>query len=68
MVINKDHDLLDSAKRYKSATAPGVDQKLNSTQKKVIAMNGAVLALYMNRVRARFLFGEVDFREGNELT
>ncbi|KAJ3088934.1 Signal recognition particle core component [Quaeritorhiza haematococci] len=49
IAIKKDHELFDSAKKYRAATASGVEQKLTHLQKKTIAMNGAILSLYMNK-------------------
>ncbi|KAJ3298444.1 Signal recognition particle core component [Borealophlyctis nickersoniae] len=49
VAIKKNHELFESAKRYRAATASGVEQKLTRAQKKVIAMNGAILSLYMNK-------------------
>ncbi|TPX30762.1 hypothetical protein SmJEL517_g05735 [Synchytrium microbalum] len=49
MALKKDHELFDSAKRYRAAATAGLDTKLTRQQKKVIAVNGAVLSMYMQK-------------------
>lgn len=46
----KNQDLFDAAKKLKSASAKELDSKLFSHQKRVIAMNEALLNLYMHKV------------------
>ncbi|KAJ1570021.1 Signal recognition particle core component, partial [Nowakowskiella sp. JEL0078] len=48
--LKKEKDLFDSAKRHKVASAtPGLETKLTKLQQKIIAMNGAILLLYMKQ-------------------
>ncbi|TPX48109.1 hypothetical protein SeMB42_g01666 [Synchytrium endobioticum] len=49
MALKKDHELFDSAKRHRAAATAGLETKLTTMQKKVIALNGAVLSMYMNK-------------------
>lgn len=48
----KNQDLFDAAKKLKSASAKELDSKLFSHQKRVIAMNEALLNLYMHKYNA----------------
>lgn len=43
--------LFDSMRRFKIAAAPGLESKLASSQRTVIALNGAILSLYRKKVR-----------------
>ncbi|KAJ8670497.1 hypothetical protein QAD02_001756 [Eretmocerus hayati] len=47
--LNKDQNVFDSKKRMKSATQEGLEHKLTSRQKKSIAYNQCLLALYTNQ-------------------
>jgi len=47
--LNKDQNVFDSKKRLKVATADGLRQKLNSSQRKRIALNQCLLYLYTNQ-------------------
>ena len=51
MALKKDHELFDSAKKYRAAATAGLGTKLTTLQKHMIAINGAVLSMYMNKVR-----------------
>ncbi|KAJ3208921.1 hypothetical protein HDU67_006481 [Dinochytrium kinnereticum] len=42
-------DLFDSVKRYRTTLAKGLDQKLTTYQRKMIALNGCVLSLLMKK-------------------
>ncbi|KAH8552816.1 hypothetical protein BGW37DRAFT_518783 [Umbelopsis sp. PMI_123] len=48
----KNEDLFDAAKKLKTASAKELDSKLFSHQKRVIAMNDALLNLYMHKYNA----------------
>lgn len=54
--LNKDQNVFDSKKRMKNATQEGVEHKLTSRQKKSIAYNQCLLALYTNQVCSFFFF------------
>ena len=43
-------ELFDSMRRYKIASAPGLESKLTTSQRTVIALNGAILSLYRKKV------------------
>ncbi|OXU27091.1 hypothetical protein TSAR_008396 [Trichomalopsis sarcophagae] len=47
--LNKDQNVFDSKKRMKSATQDGLEHKLTSKQRKSIAYNQCLLALYTNQ-------------------
>ncbi|XP_058808027.1 signal recognition particle subunit SRP72 isoform X2 [Phymastichus coffea] len=47
--LNKDQNVFDSKKRMKSATQDGLEHKLTSRQRKSIAYNQCLLALYTNQ-------------------
>ncbi|XP_026485848.2 signal recognition particle subunit SRP72 [Vanessa tameamea] len=49
VVINRDTNVFDSRKRMKAATQDGLEHKLNSRQRAIIAYNQAVLAIYSNQ-------------------
>lgn len=49
--LNKDQNVFDSKKRMKSATHEGLEHKLTSKQRKSIAYNQCLLALYTNQVK-----------------
>ncbi|KAJ9578829.1 hypothetical protein L9F63_004933 [Diploptera punctata] len=49
VVINKDQNVFDSKKKMKSATSEGLEHKLTSRQRKNIALNHCLLALYTNQ-------------------
>ena len=46
VVINKDQNVFDSKKKIRSALVDAVEHKLNSRQKKSIAVNNCVLAVF----------------------
>ena len=48
--LNKDQNVFDSKKRMKSATQDGLEHKLTYRQRKSIAYNQCLLALYTNQV------------------
>ncbi|RUS25404.1 hypothetical protein BC938DRAFT_472225, partial [Jimgerdemannia flammicorona] len=48
-VVHKDQELFDSAKKLKVAAGKGLASKLVSHQKRIIAMNEALLSLYMHK-------------------
>lgn len=50
VTLNKDQNVFDSKKRMKSATQEGLEHKLTSRQRKSIAYNQCLLALYTNQV------------------
>ncbi|KAI8911311.1 hypothetical protein DFJ77DRAFT_469585 [Powellomyces hirtus] len=50
LAIRGNHDLLESAKLFRSTTASGVEYKLNSVQKRILAINGALLALHSKKI------------------
>ncbi|XP_011505590.1 PREDICTED: signal recognition particle subunit SRP72 [Ceratosolen solmsi marchali] len=47
--LNKDQNVFDSKKRMKSATQDGLEHKLTSRQRRSIAYNQCLLALYTNQ-------------------
>ncbi|XP_053602783.1 signal recognition particle subunit SRP72 isoform X2 [Plodia interpunctella] len=49
VVINRDTNVFDSRKRMKAATQDGLEHKLNSRQRRAIAYNQAILAIYSNQ-------------------
>lgn len=49
VVINKDQNVFDSKKKMKNATLDGLEHKLTSRQRKNIALNHCLLALYTNQ-------------------
>ncbi|PNF21717.1 Signal recognition particle subunit SRP72 [Cryptotermes secundus] len=49
VVINKDQNVFDSKKKMKNATLEGLEHKLTSRQRKYIALNHCLLALYTNQ-------------------
>ncbi|PSN45652.1 Signal recognition particle subunit SRP72 [Blattella germanica] len=49
VAINKDQNVFDSKKKMKSATMEGLEHKLTSRQRKNIALNHCLLALYTNQ-------------------
>lgn len=46
VVVNKDQNVFDSKKKMRNALVDSVEHKLNSRQKRSIAINNAILALY----------------------
>lgn len=50
VVINKDQNVFDSKKKIRAAMVDAVEHKLNSRQKKSIAVNNCILALFTNQV------------------
>jgi hypothetical protein len=48
-------ELFDSMRRYKIASAPGLESKLTTSQRTVIALNGAILSLYRKKVIWRIM-------------
>lgn len=49
VVINKDQNMFDSKKKIRAAMVDGVEHKLTSRQKKSIALNNCLLALFTNQ-------------------
>lgn len=49
VVINKDQNVFDSKKKIRNALVDAVEHKLNSRQKKDIALNNCILALFTNQ-------------------
>ncbi|XP_047114553.1 signal recognition particle subunit SRP72 [Schistocerca piceifrons] len=49
ITLNKDQNVFDSKKKIKSATLDGLEHKLTSRQRKKIALNHCLLALYTNQ-------------------
>lgn len=49
VTINKDQNVFDSKKKIKSATQEILDHKLNSQQRKIIALNNCLLTYYINQ-------------------
>nr|CAD7400517.1 unnamed protein product [Timema cristinae] len=49
IAINRDQNVFDSKKKMKSATLEGLEHKLTSRQRKNIAVNHCLLALYTNQ-------------------
>lgn len=54
VVLNRERDqnVFDSKKKIKSATSENLDQKLTTRQRKDIALNNCLFALYTNQVKA----------------
>ncbi|KAJ3098071.1 hypothetical protein HDU97_004330 [Phlyctochytrium planicorne] len=52
VALKGNHDLFDSVKRYRATLSRGLDQKLLSKQKAIIALNGCVLSLLMKKFSA----------------
>uniref|UniRef100_A0A0K8TLY5 Signal recognition particle subunit SRP72 n=1 Tax=Tabanus bromius TaxID=304241 RepID=A0A0K8TLY5_TABBR len=48
VVLNKDQNMFDSKKKMRAAMADACEHKLTSKQKKIIALNNCLLALYAN--------------------
>lgn len=48
VVINKDQNVFDSKKKIRSAMSEACEHKLNTRQKKAIALNNCLLALFTN--------------------
>lgn len=51
VTLNKDQNVFDSKKRMKSATHEGLEHKLTSRQRRSIAYNQCLLAMYTNQVK-----------------
>ncbi|KNC99257.1 uncharacterized protein SPPG_05512 [Spizellomyces punctatus DAOM BR117] len=49
MTVKKNRDLPDAAKLYRLATSSGLEHKLTSVQRRIIAVNGALLSLSMSK-------------------
>lgn len=49
VVINKDQNVFDSKKKIRNAMIDAVEHKLNSHQKKSVAVNNCILALYTHQ-------------------
>lgn len=49
VAINKDQNVFDSKKKMRAAMTDACDHKLTSRQKKVIALNNCILALFTNQ-------------------
>lgn len=61
VTLNKDQNVFDSKKRMKSATHEGLEHKLTSRQRKSIAYNQCLLAMYTNQVLPSLLpSGQID--------
>ncbi|ORY95441.1 hypothetical protein BCR43DRAFT_557592 [Syncephalastrum racemosum] len=52
VAVQQKKDVFDAAKKLKAASGKPVDNKLKRYQKRVIAMNDALLQLYMNKYSA----------------
>lgn len=50
VTINKDQNVFDSKKKIKTATAEGLEPKLTSKQRQMIAMNNCLLLLHTNQI------------------
>ncbi len=50
LTLNKDQNIFDSKKRVKAAMAEGLEHKLTSSHRRVIARNNVLLAMYTNQV------------------
>lgn len=50
VTLNKDQNVFDSKKKIKTATADGLEQKLNSKQRQTIAINNCLLLLHTNQL------------------
>uniref|UniRef100_A0A8D8P9J9 Signal recognition particle subunit SRP72 n=3 Tax=Culex pipiens TaxID=7175 RepID=A0A8D8P9J9_CULPI len=55
VVINKDQNMFDSKKKMKQATSEQAEHKLTSKQKKLIAFNNCLLALFTNQADCQLL-------------
>ncbi|CAB4061877.1 SRP72 [Lepeophtheirus salmonis] len=61
ITLNKDQNIFDSRKRIKAATVEGLEHKLTSSQRRSIAYNSALLAMYTNQIEAcKVLIEELD--------
>lgn len=49
VVINKDQNVFDSKKKIRNALGDAVEQKMNNRQKKSIAVNNVILALFTHQ-------------------
>ena len=49
VAINKDQNMFDSKKKMRAALSDACEHKLNSRQKKIIAFNNCLLALFTNQ-------------------
>ena len=50
MIVGRDQNIFDSKKRLKAATAEGLELKLTSAQRNIIARNQALLAMFTAQV------------------
>eukprot|EP00096_Caligus_rogercresseyi_P000105 TRINITY_DN1028_c0_g1_i1.p1 TRINITY_DN1028_c0_g1~~TRINITY_DN1028_c0_g1_i1.p1 ORF type:complete len:657 (-),score=302.98 TRINITY_DN1028_c0_g1_i1:63-2033(-) len=65
ITLNKDSNIFDSRKRMKAATLEGLEHKLTSGQRRSIAYNSALLAMYTNQIEAcRNLIQELESNYG----
>ena len=55
VTLNKDQNVFDSKKRMKSATQEGLEHKLTLLQRRNIAYNQCLLALFTNQVSILFI-------------
>ena len=51
LCLNRDQNIFDSKKRLKAATVEGLELKLTSSQRRQIARNSALLAMFTAQVR-----------------
>ena len=52
LCLNRDQNIFDSKKRLKAATVEGLELKLTSSQRRQIARNSALLAMFTAQVRS----------------
>lgn len=71
VVINKDQNVFDSKKKIRAALVDAVEHKLNSRQKKSIALNNCILALFTNQADLQQLtsklaskYPDLEFKAG----
>lgn len=50
VAINKDQNIFDSKKKMKNATSDGLQHKLTSRQRRDVAFNQCLFAMYNNQV------------------
>ena len=55
LCLNRDQNIFDSKKRLKAATVEGLELKLTSSQRRQIARNSALLAMFTAQVSLRKL-------------
>jgi signal recognition particle subunit SRP72 len=71
VVINKDQNVFDSKKKIRAALVDAVEHKLNSRQKKSIALNNCILALFTHQADLQQLanklaakYPDLEFKAG----